>query len=661
MNYEFDWDAIDEQAETATKTSIAQYEQRLPCFLPEESKDVAMPLQMAKDGNLWEWTGEIESPRFTPKKVFDIRHYQRLCQEAIFKDFTDNIDGHYLIQMATGTGKTIVMAMVINHLLLHNQKAIVIAHTEELLGQTVDKLVSYGACNESEIEIVQQSIPDPSKKVWVCSIQTIARGEKRLKLMCPDLVIVDECHHLGGTYAKVFNYYGKPLLGFTATATERTEARRKILASIYDKISYQYPIRQGIKEGYLANIIYYRVKTGVDISNVKTVMGDFDNEELSLACDVQSRNEKITDKYLEVGGGKALVFGINVKHCFSLNNFFKTKGLESYVVYGETPEDERKNILDKFQKSPMSQNFILVNCMVLTEGYDCPDIRVLIDTMPTKSPGRYIQKLGRGTRIVPGLKKEIIVIDIADNYKNKKLCNALTTIFELSDDCNMQGNIAKQLAEKEENGLLVAKAGEKREKSSSMDEEMPQEDYQIEIMNILFSMPIEVESSKVAFFSPKNNSYIAYLDKQNFVEIRDLGLSYEVYENFNKVLETKEISQALAHCENVAKQYPETSYIWDTNKRNANKQEKPSPAQAKWLKSIAPNIDCSKISKDTASQIISAHVAKSGTTKATDKQRYFLYRHLPKSDVDNMSKSQASREIAKIKNPAKNRNYNDED
>src|SRR3972149_958740 len=362
---------------------------------------------------------------------FECRAYQKDALHAINNTFAQNPNEHTICQMATGTGKTVVMAEFVKQ---HPcTKFIIIAQMEEILEQTVNALTSYGACTEKEIEIVQQSQPDPEKRIWVCSVQTISRGT-RLEKMQPANIIIDECHHgQANSYRKVIDFYQQsipiPVLGFTATPTGRTQKIRNALAEVFDSICYQYTIKQGIKEKFLANILYYKVVTEVDLSDIKDTGGDFNQGDLATKVNIHARNKACVEKYTELGAGKAMIFCVNVAHEQYMTQMFQDANYKSYHINSDTPKTKRESILNQYQQANIADNIVLSVCGICTEGWDCPTIRMVILARPTKSPIVYLQTLGRGTRIVPGIKNNIIVIDIVDHYKKNPLCNCLTTVF----------------------------------------------------------------------------------------------------------------------------------------------------------------------------------------------------------------------------------------
>ena len=207
------------------------------------------------------------------------------------------------------------------------------------------------------------------------------------------------------------------LLGFTATPN-RTD--KKDLGYLFQDIVYQKTIHQMLSHDppYLAKPIGMLVKTEIDISDVKTSMGDFQVNELSACLDTPARNKLIVDSYLKLcPGDKAIVFCINKAHTKNVTEYFNNAGIKASYIDADTPADERKKILKDFSKGKIK---ILCNCAVLTEGFDESSIQAVILARATQSEGLYIQMLGRGLRPHPD-KQFCKIIDIVDNTGNHKL------------------------------------------------------------------------------------------------------------------------------------------------------------------------------------------------------------------------------------------------
>jgi superfamily II DNA or RNA helicase len=108
---------------------------------------------------------------------------------------------------------------------------------------------------------------------------------------------------------------------------------------------------------------------------------------------------------------KAVAFCVNIRHGEALAELFRKAGVPARSVSGRMPRADREKYLPQFQQGELR---VLCACEILNEGWDCPDVEVLLMARPTLSRVIYMQQLGRGTRKAPG-KECLVVIDFVDN------------------------------------------------------------------------------------------------------------------------------------------------------------------------------------------------------------------------------------------------------
>ena len=231
-------------------------------------------------------------------------------------------------------------------------------------------------------------------------------------------LVVHNCHHaVSPSYREILEDLsllpdttpGRLLLGITATPMRGDGIGLK---GVFEKIVYRRSISDLVRAGYLADVKGIRVRTAVDLGKVRTVRGDFQAKDLSLAVDTPRRNELIVDAYRKHGERrKAVAFSVDIAHAQHLAEAFREGGFRADWVSGELPIEERRERLRRLRDGEMD---VLANCAVLTEGWDEPSVACLIMARPTKSTGLYIQMAGRGLRPYPG-KDYCLVIDVSDN------------------------------------------------------------------------------------------------------------------------------------------------------------------------------------------------------------------------------------------------------
>jgi ATP-dependent helicase IRC3 len=385
-----------------------------------------------------------------------------------------------LVVSATGTGKAVILANIKSYMsgLLHG-KLLVFAHRDELVNQLVDTMREWNPTLKVGKEMSDDYADADCDVVVSCNASIGRSGAARLaRFGTFDIVVCDEAHHsIASTYLNVFEqtevlkpYSTKLLVGFTATPKRKnlTRAQQKNLTllddeelislkSVYKKIVFSYPIRKAIKEGWLVPLRGFRIKTKVDLSTIKTVAGDYQQDELATAVNTRERNAMIAEAWLRDGEGRQTVgFCVDIQHAKDAALAMRNLGIKAEAVWGTDPE--RASKLKRHQDKEIT---VLFNAQVLTEGYDDWRISCIIDAAPTKSPTKYTQCIGRGTRLEAGTgnllearergvrltKQDCIVMDIVDNNKRCTLVT-LPTMVGLNPDMDLQGESVTKVAEK---------------------------------------------------------------------------------------------------------------------------------------------------------------------------------------------------------------------
>lgn len=326
----------------------------------------------------------------------ELRPYQRECLDVI----ESHPSGTYLVQMATGLGKTVTFA----NLSRHGKRMLILSHREEL----VEQPRKYFDCSYG---VERAATHSSGEEVVSASVQTISRRLDRFHPEEFGLIICDEAHHAAaGTYRKIFQYF-KPdkLIGFTATPNRGDRVR---LDDLFSEIIFRRDLRWGIENGYLCDILCKRVDIGYDLSAVHTRLGDYAPGELAEA--MEGTADAIAQTYREHAAGATLIFAVNVAQCYEIAR--RVPG--AVVVTGETKD--RAAIIRAFTAGEIP---CIVNCMVFTEGTDIPRVETVIVARPTQSESLYVQMVGRGLRLYPG-KEKLTLIDCVGVTGRASLCTA---------------------------------------------------------------------------------------------------------------------------------------------------------------------------------------------------------------------------------------------
>jgi len=295
----------------------------------------------------------------------ELRDYQKACLDII-----DKLDpGSYLIQMATGLGKTATFTNI-----RRKGRVLVLAHREELVTQPI----KYYDC---PVGIEMAGSSSNGEEVVIASVQSLI---KRLGKFSPDtfdIIITDEAHHAAAkSYKTIYEYFRPRLhLGFTATPNRGDNVR---LDDVYQDIIFERDIRWAVKEKYLCDIKCLKVNIGYDLSNVATRMGDYAINELEKTMNTDSMNKAIKEVYTKHSKGQTLIFSTSVEHAQDI-----AKEIPGAVAVTADTKN-RAEILEKFKSREIP---VLVNCMLFTEGTDIPLIETVIIARPTQNSSLYTQ------------------------------------------------------------------------------------------------------------------------------------------------------------------------------------------------------------------------------------------------------------------------------
>ncbi|GHO78420.1 hypothetical protein KSD_61910 [Ktedonobacter sp. SOSP1-85] len=351
----------------------------------------------------------------SPPLALTLRPYQEECVQRVLNTYQEQPEGgKALVVLPTGCGKTVVFTEVARRLGL---TTLVIAHRQELLQQAADKFRL--ADPTAVVGQVGTGRHEWGASTTVASIQTISRPEhlKNLSQFRYQLVVIDEGHHAtsDGYKAVLAALSNAFVLAVTATP-DRLDKQR--IESIFGEPVFSTTILEMVEQGYLCDLRAIAVRTTTSLDGVHTQGGDFKTRELEEAVDTPERNLRIMRAYqAHAKDRQAICFAVTVEHAHHLAEAFQKAGFRAAVVSGDTPQEERKHILQAYARGELE---VLCNVSVLTEGYDHPATSCIIMARPTKSRALYTQAIGRGTRLAPG-KRDCVILDVTDNCLKHRL------------------------------------------------------------------------------------------------------------------------------------------------------------------------------------------------------------------------------------------------
>ncbi len=373
-------------------------------------------------------------------------YYQTECIQALIQKYKEGKQ-KMLVHMATGLGKTRTMAAFTKALFEYNmaKRVLFVVDRVMLAEQVINDGFSLISKEYSAIRITSGNYKQyKNTQIHVVVIDTLENIYQNIPNSFYDLIIVDECHRSININRKlIFDHFLCPRVGLTATPRTAVAKKGKEIPdedlAILDTYrlfgcetgepDYQFDLTRGIDEGFLAPYQVLSIET--ELTKTAREVGinfdhyfDLKTEELvKLDQEKKIKLEQLNRKFIAWDnclriaeelkanteyGEKVILFGVSQAHAVQLvkaiNQVFKTSEDELSPRYAEAIISENDELNATFKKWFKDQNhkpFIAVSVDIMSTGVDIPCVRYIAFANLTKSVGKYIQMLGRGTRLDP--------------------------------------------------------------------------------------------------------------------------------------------------------------------------------------------------------------------------------------------------------------------
>jgi type I restriction enzyme R subunit len=420
-------------------------------------------LKIHRQGDLQQSLAAIPLPgRFTFKgEEVEARPYQIECIE---KAETALVSGRrrMLFEMATGTGKTLVIAMLMKRWFQAAaiSRVLFLADRIELAKQAKETFDDY--LREWPSKILYGGKRSLEGQIVVGTLETIASqlGPGGFGHAYFDLVVTDECHRsIYGKHMATLGHFDAIHIGLTATPNPGelrwiSEYERRLVRSTYmfyecwdsarqeGRPTFCYPITHAIRDRYLADYKVYLAESRLTFEGAVWEGDEIAPGEWGRTAESEDRLKVILDEYFAVEEQrpqphprKTIVFAVSEKQAVVLERLFNKLlpddaclriAQQTHRSSGQVRQDFAKKItcysnngnakplIDQFKFDPLP--VVVVSVDMLDTGYDQKDIENLVMLRPTQSAIKYAQMRGRGSRLCPRIgKTEFLIYDFVGN------------------------------------------------------------------------------------------------------------------------------------------------------------------------------------------------------------------------------------------------------
>jgi superfamily II DNA or RNA helicase len=378
-------------------------------------------IQFARTGQ--QHTGVRFIPDIAPRS-FQERILEKLQAERMVHTSFRN-----LVVAATGTGKTVISAFdYLNQCKgrTPRPRLLYLAHRVEILEQARD-------CFRSVLrdpnfgDILGGAYQPTSLDYLFCTI-TSAQARQLTQTIADDFyfyIVMDEAHHgVAASYAPLYKHF-RPHIWLGLTATPERMDGQSILPEFNHRIAAEIRLPEALEERILCPFHYFGITDTVSLADERFWRnGQYSVDALNAVYtgDDARANQRVEalltalDRYFpSEHSRRAIGFCASIKHANFMADAFSKHGYLAAVLTGESSSEIRSERIRRFRVGEIRYLFTVD---VLNEGFDLPDINLVMLLRPTQSLTIFLQQLGRGLRHAPG-KDCLTVLDMVGQQHRK--------------------------------------------------------------------------------------------------------------------------------------------------------------------------------------------------------------------------------------------------
>lgn len=373
-----------------------------------------LTIQVASPGALLELMSRASE---YPASRRSLRDYQEHATNRFREALLDT--GRAQIVMATGLGKTIIMAELVADLLrdqlVDGGRVLVLAHTRPLVDQLHRSFWHQLPKWVPTHQLYGGETPTFWEGITFATVQSVV--EQLEVLPSFGLVLVDEAHHIGAQmFRDTMEALQPPMLGGVTATPWRGDGYD--IDEILGRPVVQIGIAEGLRRGFLTDVDYRMLGDNLDWEFVQEASQyNYSLTQLNRRLILPTRDEEaarmVSDVYRSEHRRSGIIYSPSIEHANAFAATLRRYGFRAEAVSSDLPSRQRDKLLSSFRAGNLD---IVATVDLFNEGVDVPDVDLIVFMRVTHSRRIFVQQLGRGLRISPG-KDRVVVLDFVTDLR----------------------------------------------------------------------------------------------------------------------------------------------------------------------------------------------------------------------------------------------------
>lgn len=357
-----------------------------------------------------------QSPEY-PRGRRNLRQYQNEAAEQFIGALRET--GRGQVVLATGLGKTIVMAEVVAQLYrdgaIPDGRVLVMAGTRELVDQLQRAFWDQLPKTISTHRLMGGEEPSYWDGITFATVQSVLSRLDELPKF--GLVLVDEAHHVGSeSFRRVIKTLDAPMIGGVTATPWRGDGFD--IDELLGQPVVRIGIAEGLKKGFLCEADYRLLADNVDWEFVRDrSLNNYSIQHLNRKLLIPTRDEEaakiVRETFTNERRRAAVVFCSTVMHARAFAGMLRLFGFRAEAITGDMDPRTRDKTMAAFRRGNLD---VVTTRDLFNEGVDVPDVDMIAFMRVTHSRRIFVQQLGRGLRISPG-KDKVVVLDFVSDLR----------------------------------------------------------------------------------------------------------------------------------------------------------------------------------------------------------------------------------------------------